>query len=82
MINCMCNFDSRVTVGLNCVLVKFVYSKKATTFFEISTSLLSTVHPDNRKVEISKNFVAFSEYMNFELKNYYTFNFFPRLSLP
>ena len=26
---------------------------------------LSTVHTDKSKVEISKNFVAFSEYMNF-----------------
>ena len=45
--------------------VKFVYSEKATKFCEISFLLLSTVHPDKSKVEISQNFVAFSEYMNF-----------------
>ena len=42
--------------------VKFVYSEKATKIFEISTLLLSV---DKSKVEISQNFVAFSEYMNF-----------------
>ena len=46
-------------------MVKFVYSEKATKIFEISTLLLSTVHTDKSKVEISQNFVAFSEYMNF-----------------
>ena len=45
--------------------LKFVYSKKATKFCEISTLLLSTVHTDKIKVEISQNFVAFSEYLNF-----------------
>ena len=45
--------------------VKFVYSEKATKFREISTLLLSTIHTDKSKVEISQNFVAFSEYMNF-----------------
>ena len=47
------------------IQVKFVYSEKATKFCEISTLLLSTVHTDKSKVEISKIFVAFSEYMNF-----------------
>ena len=45
--------------------VKFVYSEKATKLCEITTLLLSTVHTDKSKVEISQNFVAFSEYMNF-----------------
>ena len=45
--------------------LKFVYSEKATKFCEISTLLLSTVHTDKSKVEISQNFVAFSEYTNF-----------------
>ena len=49
-------------------LVKFVYSEKATKVCEISTILLSTVHTDKSKVEISQNFVAFSEYMNFKSK--------------
>ena len=48
--------------------VKFIYSEKATKFGEISTLLLSYVVPVKSKVEISQNFVAFSEYMNFTLK--------------
>ena len=47
------------------VVLKFVYSEKATKFGETSTLLLSTVHTDKSEVEISKNVVAFSEYMNF-----------------
>ena len=45
--------------------LKFVYSDKATKFCEISTLLLSSVHTDKSKVEISRNFWAFSEYLNF-----------------
>ena len=45
--------------------MKFIYSDKATKFFEISTLLLSYVVPVKRKVEILQNFVAFSEYINF-----------------
>ena len=40
-------------------VVKFIYSEKATKFCEISTLLLSYVVP------VKRNFVAFSEYMNF-----------------
>ena len=47
-------------------MIKFVYSKKTTKFCKISTLPLSTVHSDKNKVEISQNFVAFSEYMNFK----------------
>ena len=47
------------------LLLKFVYSEKATKFCEISTLLLSTVHTNKSKVEISQNFVAFSEYIIF-----------------
>ena len=42
--------------------LKFIYSEKATNFCEISTLLLSYVVPVKSKVEISQNFVAFSEY--------------------
>ena len=47
--------------------LKFIYSEKTTKFCEISTLLLSyvVVVPVKSKVEISQNFVAFSEYMNF-----------------
>ena len=48
--------------------VEFVYSEKAKKFCKISTLLVSTVHTDKSKVEISQNFVAFSEYMNFKKK--------------
>ena len=46
-------------------MIKFQYSEKATKFCAISTLLLSYVVPVKSKVEISQNFVAFSEYMNF-----------------
>ena len=46
--------------------VKFIYSEKATTFDEISTLLLSYLVLVKSKMEISQNFVAFSEYMNFD----------------
>ena len=46
--------------------LKFIYSEKATKFYEISTLLLSYEVPVKSKVEISQNFVAFSEYMNFK----------------
>ena len=51
----------------NCVKVKFIYSEKATIFCEISTVYLSYVVTVKSTVEISQNFVAFSEYMNFNL---------------
>ena len=47
------------------MMLKFVYSEKATKFGEISTLLLSTAHSYKNKVDISQYFVAFSEYMNF-----------------
>ena len=43
--------------------VKFIYSEKATTFCEISTLLLSYLVPVKSKMEISQNFLAFSEYI-------------------
>ena len=48
-----------------------MYSEKATKFCKIFTLLLSYVAPVKSKVKISQNFVAFSEYMNFNyLSNY------------
>ena len=46
-------------------LLKSIYSEKAKKFWEISTLLLSYVVPVKSNLEISQNFVAFSEYMNF-----------------
>ena len=43
----------------------YTYSEKATKFWEIFTLLLSYIVPVKSKVKISQNFVAFSEYMNF-----------------
>ena len=48
--------------------IKFIYSEKPTKFCKISTLLLSYVVPVKSKVEISRNFVPFSEYMNFNLE--------------
>ena len=50
---------------ITAIVVKFIYSEKATKFCKISTLLLSYVVTVKSKVEISQNFVAFSEYMNF-----------------
>ena len=58
----------KVFAGFFCnFLLKFIYSEKATKFCKIFTLLLTTVHTVNSKVKISQNFVAFSEYMNFNI---------------
>ena len=49
--------------------VKFIYSGKATKFFEIFTLLLSVWTVDKSKVKISQNCLAFSEYTNFTILN-------------
>jgi hypothetical protein len=45
--------------------LKFIYSEKATKFCKNSTEDLSYVVPVKSIVEISQNFMAFSEYLNF-----------------
>ena len=45
--------------------IKFIYSEKATKFFEIFPLLLTVCNVVKSKGKISQNFVAFSEYMNF-----------------
>ena len=45
--------------------IKFIYSEKATKFYEIFTLLLPFVVTVKSKVKTSQNFAAFSEYMNF-----------------
>ena len=45
-----------------------MYSEKATKFCEILTLLLTDTTLNKSKVKISQNFVAFSEYMNFNIK--------------
>ena len=51
---------------MNIFRLKFIYFEKATKFCEISTLLLSYVVPVKSKVDISQNFVASSEYINFK----------------
>ena len=53
---------------LKVVNLKFLYSEKATKFCEIFTLLLSVCTVVKSKVEISQNFMAFSEYTNFNSK--------------
>jgi hypothetical protein len=49
------------------LLIKFIYSEKATKFCEISNVDLSYVVMVKSTVENSQNFVAFSEKMNFTI---------------
>ena len=49
------------------LILKFIYSEKATKFCEIFPLLLTAVHTVKSKGKISQNFVAFLEYMNFNL---------------
>ena len=51
------------------MLVKLIYSEKATKFCEISTVDLTVTTQDKSTVDISLKFVAFSEYMNFIVTN-------------
>ena len=46
-------------------LLKFMYSEKATKFCEISTVDLSYIVTVKSTVDTSQNFVAFSDYKNF-----------------
>ena len=50
---------------LSKLVLKFMYSEKATKFCDIFNLLLSYLVPVKSKVKISQNFVAFQEYMNF-----------------
>ena len=65
-------------------LLNFIYSEKATKFSEISTVDLSYVVTVKSTVEISQNFVAFSEYMNFNTLCILTtyLNFFNCIVIP
>ena len=49
------------------IMIKFIYSEKATKCCEIFTLLLTGTAWDKSKVKILQNFVAFSEYMNFDV---------------
>ena len=51
--------------GIQRGLLKFIYSEKATNFCKIFTILLTACTVVKSKGKILQNFVAFSEYMNF-----------------
>ena len=51
------------------LFIKFIYSEKATKFCEISTVDLTITSTDCYYIgQILQKFVAFSEYMNFKIK--------------
>ena len=52
-------------MSLRFIYLKLIYSEKAAKFCKISSVDLSYVVTVKSMVEISQNFVAFSEYMNF-----------------
>ena len=51
------------------IIVKFIYSEKATKFCEICTLFLSVCTADKSKVKISQNLVAFKECTNFNAQH-------------
>ena len=60
--------------NLQC-FIKFIHSEKVTNVCEISTMDLFYVVTVKSTVEISQNFVAFSEYMNFKVLDFsFTYN--------
>ena len=52
-------------IQIHTTYVKFIYSKKATKFCDIFPLLLTVCTAVKSKRKILQNFVAFSEYMNF-----------------
>ena len=61
------HFDG-VFLNIFCNHLKFKYSEKASKVCEIFPLLLSYVVPVKSKEKISQNFVAFSEYMKFNIE--------------
>ena len=66
-------FSSKTDAGFWYLQLKFIYSEKTTKFCKISNVDLSSVVPVKSTVEISQNFVAFSEYKNFTVGADYLF---------
>ena len=75
-----CNSGALEKFEIILLLLKFIYSEKATKFCKISTLLLSVLTVDKSKVEISQNFVAFSElYLGcLQFRSMYKFDFSKR----
>ena len=65
--------DHPVSTYIVFLFIKFIYSEKATKFFEIFPLLLTVRTAVKSKGKISQNFVAFSEYMNFKNVLFYFF---------
>ena len=61
----LASFPTTDWLNIYTIFLKLIYSEKATEFCEISTLLLTGTTLDKSKVEISQNFMAFSEHMNF-----------------
>ena len=64
------NIKSPQPTEIQNILLKFIYSERATKLCEIFNLLLSYVVPVKSKEKILQNFVAFSEYL-YELNIYY-----------
>ena len=47
--------------------LKFIYSEKATKFYQVFTLLLTGTPYNKSKVKFLQKFVTFSEYMNLEV---------------
>ena len=62
------NFKEDAGSSIPTLLTFFLYSEKATKFCKISIVDLSHVVQVKSTKEISQNFEAFSEYMNFIVK--------------
>ena len=58
--------ERNLAITLVRLLLKFIYSEKATKFCEIFPLPLTVCTAVKSKMKISQNFVAFSEYMNFD----------------
>ena len=61
-------FSCSNTIFCCCCLLKFIYSDKATKFFEIFPLLLTVCTVVKSKGNILQKSLAFSEYMNFKSK--------------
>ena len=61
-----------LTTFIMYIVIKFMYSDKATKFCEIFTFLLFYILPVKSKVKILQNFVGFSKYMKFTKDNLFS----------
>ena len=76
ILDLVCNCKSKAWAYLfkPSVLLKYIYSEKATKFCKIFPIRLTVCTVVKSKGKISQNFVAFSEYMNFITNDVNSFN--------